>query len=136
MCYWFLILIQLWGCIENCSREKLLPLVSNAQSGERVSWLQNIKQFVTDFVCSICFRHSNRNQNLFKMSEIIANSDLNGNTFNNNNEVVVNNNYQLKFPFSIKSVDPIINQRLLTDFTGNCDQSLALQIQSVNSRAQ
>lgn len=29
------------------------------------------------------------------------------------------NKSQLKFPFDIKSVDPIVNERLLKDFTGN-----------------
>lgn len=51
-------------------------------------------------------------------NEIIPSACINGNIFNNNDEVVVNNNYQLKFPFSIKSVDPIVNRSLLADFTG------------------
>lgn len=50
---------------------------------------------------------------------VIAHS--NENNFNNNNEVIVNNNYKLKFPFSIKPVDPFVNQSLLKDFTGNND---------------
>lgn len=29
-----------------------------------------------------------------------------------------NNNYRLKFPYQIKSVDSIINQNLIRDFTG------------------
>lgn len=37
---------------------------------------------------------------------------------NNNNDVIVNNNYELKFPYSIKSVDPNVNTDLLKDFTG------------------
>lgn len=48
-------------------------------------------------------------------------TDTNGNVINNNNEVIVNNNYELKFPYSIKSVEPSINQKLLKDFTGTCD---------------
>lgn len=52
-------------------------------------------------------------------SELIPIANLSVNNFNNNNEVIVNNNYHLKFPFSIKPVDPFVNQSLLADFTGN-----------------
>lgn len=51
-------------------------------------------------------------------SELIPIAHSNENNFNNNNEVIVNNNYHLKFPFSIKPVDPFVNQSLLRDFTG------------------
>lgn len=52
-------------------------------------------------------------------NEIISDSIGNGNNFNNNKEAVFNNNYQLKFPFSIKTVDSNINSSLIADFTGN-----------------
>lgn len=42
----------------------------------------------------------------------------NGKSFNNNDDIAVNNNYELKFPYSIKSVDPAIDGKLLRDFTG------------------
>lgn len=38
--------------------------------------------------------------------------------YNKNSETLINNNYRLKFPFQIKSVEPIINASLLKDFTG------------------
>lgn len=48
-----------------------------------------------------------------------SNGRINININNNNNdEIVVNNNYELKFPYSIKSVDPDIDEQLLKDFTG------------------
>lgn len=49
----------------------------------------------------------------------IQNIHINGKSFNNNDEIIVNNNYRLKFPFEIKSVDQNVNERLLSDFTGN-----------------
>lgn len=49
----------------------------------------------------------------------IQNIHINGNSFNNNDEILVNNNYRLKFPFEIKNVDRFVNERLLRDFTGN-----------------
>lgn len=48
----------------------------------------------------------------------ISDVDTNGNVLKNNNEVTANNNYEQKFPFSIKPVEPSINKMLLKDFTG------------------
>lgn len=41
------------------------------------------------------------------------------NSSNNNDDIVANNNYELRFPYSIKSVDPSTDEHLLKDFTGN-----------------
>lgn len=38
---------------------------------------------------------------------------------NNNEDNFVNKNYEIKFPFTIKPVDPETNSELLKDFTGN-----------------
>lgn len=40
--------------------------------------------------------------------------------YGKSNDTIVNNNnnYRLKFPFQIKSVDPKTNESLLKDFTG------------------
>lgn len=72
-------------------------------------------------------------------SELIPIANLTENNYNNNNnnEVIVNNNYQLKFPFSIKPVDPFVNQSLLKDFTGNKDYnnfSYSMNIENISIR--
>lgn len=36
----------------------------------------------------------------------------------NENEIIHNNNFELKFPMDITPVDPRIEQELLNDFTG------------------
>lgn len=66
-------------------------------------------------------------------SELIPNAHMNENNYNNNNEVIVNNNCQLKFPFSIKPVDPFVNQSLLKDFTGNNDYYYYYSVNIENS---
>lgn len=41
-----------------------------------------------------------------------------GDAVNNNQDNFINKNYKLKFPYSIKPIDPETNIQLLNDFTG------------------
>lgn len=60
---------------------------------------------------------------MFETSDTDIDADGKSNCNNNNDDIIVNNNYELKFPYSIKSVDPATNDQLLRDFTGTYNTS-------------